>query len=119
MGPRGQGAGTIATSPKEVDSILMKSLGKIYDGATDDTEKVAREYVKNYDKYVSKHKTAKISIQKGKDLEITAEEMRESASGLDTWAPVELKMLLPIAYEQLAVPLNLIEKGSPRPEDIS
>ena len=38
-GPKGQAKGTIATSPKEVDSILRKVLDKIYDGNTKDPEK--------------------------------------------------------------------------------
>ena len=50
-GPQGQAKGTIATSPKEVDSILRKVFGRIYDGNTKDEEKTARNYIKNYDKY--------------------------------------------------------------------
>ena len=118
MGPRGQAAGTIATSTKEVDSILRQTLKGIYDGNVENPEQTAKEYVKDYDRYLFKQKTARIDQLQGEDLESTAAEMRESASGLDNWAPADLKMLPRIAYDQLAVMLNMIEAGTPWPEDI-
>ena len=47
MGPKGQAAGTIATSPKEVDGILRDALGEIFDGNIKDPEKTAEGYVAN------------------------------------------------------------------------
>ena len=52
--------GTIATSPKEVDSILRQVLGKIYDGNVKGPERTAREYMQKYDKHIFKQTTAKI-----------------------------------------------------------
>ena len=94
-GPQGQAKGTIATAPKEVDAILRKALAKIYDGNAADQEKTTKEYMEHYGKYIFKQKTAKITPLSGKDLQITADEMRESAAGLDNWAPADLKMLPP------------------------
>ena len=45
MGPFGQAARAIATSPTEVDNILRQALGGIYDGDVGDPERTAREYV--------------------------------------------------------------------------
>ena len=51
-GPQGQATGTIATSPKETDSILRKALGKIFDGSTNVANKSANDYIQRYDKYL-------------------------------------------------------------------
>ena len=73
-----------------------KSPGKnIYDGNAGDQEKTTKEYMAHYGKYIFKQRTAKINPLSGKDLQITADEMRESAAGLDNWAPADLKMLPP------------------------
>ena len=81
-GPQGQAKGTIATSPKEVDSILRKVLGEIFDGNTKDAHATADNYIQSYDKYLFKQKAAQITPLTGKDLQITANEMRESAGDL-------------------------------------
>ena len=109
-GPKGHAKGTIATSPKEVDSILRQVLGMIYDGNVKDPKKTARDYMRNYDRYIFKQKAAKISPMRGEDLEETAAEMRESATGLDNWAPAELKMLPRIARDQLATLINMSKR---------
>ena len=82
-GPHGQAKGTIATSLKEVDSILRKVL----DCNTKDANATADNYIRSYDKYLFEQKTAQTTPLTGKDLQITANEMRESAGGLDNWTP--------------------------------
>ena len=47
MGKKGQAAGTIATSLKEVDGIIRYTLGEVYDGNAGDPERTARNYVEN------------------------------------------------------------------------
>ena len=50
-GPIGQPAGTIATSPQEVDSIIRKVYGEIYKGnlgGGKEAEEKAKEYIEEY-----------------------------------------------------------------------
>ena len=74
--------------------------------------------MEEYGSFLFKAKTEKITPIKGGDLQITANEMRESAAGLDNWAPAELKMVPLEAYDKLAVLFNMIEAGAPWPKDM-
>ena len=50
-GPRGQPAGTIATSPQDVDGIIRKVYGGIYKGnlgGRKEAETKAKEYIEEY-----------------------------------------------------------------------
>ena len=47
-GPQGQAAGTIATSPKEVDAIVRKAYGKINQGNCSDQQALAEKYIEGY-----------------------------------------------------------------------
>ena len=119
MGPKGEAKDTVATSPKEVYSIIRKVFGKIYKGNCEDQNETARNYIESYGRYLFRGKTGQITPLTGRDLQITAGDLRVSAAGLDNWAPEEL-MLLPIeAYEQLAVLLNMVEAVAPWPEDMT
>ena len=56
-GFRGQQTGTIATSPKEVDSIIRKEYGAIYKGngeKGEDPEKFADGYMEDYKDFIFK-----------------------------------------------------------------
>ncbi len=46
-GPRGQPKGSITTDPDEVDEIIRKAYGKIYDGNTKEPEKLRDAYMEN------------------------------------------------------------------------
>ena len=111
MGPKGEAKDTVATSPKEVHIIIRRVYGKIYKANCEDQNETTRNYIERYGKYLFKGKTAMITPLTGRDLQITAGELRESAAGLDNWAPAELKQLPIEAYEQLAVLLNMVEAG--------
>ena len=66
-----------------------------------------------------KGRTANITPLTCRDLQITAGVLRESAAGLDNWAPAELKMLPLEAYEALVVLFNLVESGASWPKDMT
>ena len=55
----------------------------------------------------------------GRDLEETMREVKETAAGLDPWAPADLKMLSPKAYDAIAVMLNMIEEGKAWPTQMN
>ena len=64
-GSRGQQIGTIATTPKEIDSIIRKEYGKIYKGDREkgeDPEEFANKYMEDYKKYIFRPK--ELSIEK-------------------------------------------------------
>ena len=54
-GPQGQHAGTIATSPKEVDKIIREVYGEIYKGNLGDrqeAERMADIYMEEYQDFI-------------------------------------------------------------------
>ena len=85
-GPKGEAKGTVATHPKEVDGIIRSVYGKIYKGNCKNQRATTESYIKDYGKYSLRAKIAKITPLTGRDLQITAGELRESAAGLDNWA---------------------------------
>ena len=112
-GPQGQPAGSVATSPKEVDAICREEYGKIYKGNVSDHETLVKEYRGKYDtkesKFIYKAKRAKIDTITAEDLQTTARTTKETAGGLDQWAPADIKMLSTKAFQHLADMLNDIE----------
>jgi hypothetical protein len=114
-GPRGQQKETITPDLKEVDAICREVYGEIYKGNTRDPEHTASRHMEMYDKYIYKAKRATMEALTGRDLRITLNDTKETASGLDQWKPAELKMLSDGALEQLATLLNLIEEGADWP----
>lgn len=54
-----------------------------------------------------------------KDLQHTAQTSKETAAGLDQWAPADLKLLSLEAYWYLADMLNDIEQGTPWPRQLT
>ena len=72
-GPQGQPAGTIATSPNEVDQILRKTLGKIYQGNAANGEGKAQRYMEKHAKFIFKAKNASME-------DLTAEDLKETAA---------------------------------------
>ena len=46
-------------------------------------------------------------------------DVKETAAGLDQWAPADLKMLSPKAYEAIATMLNMIEEGKAWPKQMN
>ena len=45
--------------------------------------------------------------------------VKETAAGLDQWAPADLKMLSHKAYEAIATMLNMIEEGKAWPSQMN
>ena len=119
-GPRGQRKGTVTTKPKEIDEVIQQAYGEIYKGNVEDVPKMVKDYLKweNYGKYLYESKQATMEPLTGKDLEEAAREAKETAAGPDQWAPADLKLLSPKAYEALAEMLNLIEEGAEWPKQM-
>ena len=114
-GPTGQPAGTVTTSPKEIDGIIRQAYGKIYKGNTDDVHGKTDLYMRKYEKYIYQARQARIEKLTGNDLKLTAQCTKESAAGLDQWTPGDLKMISDKAYEKLAAMLNMILAGAKWP----
>ena len=71
-----------------------------------------------YAEFIYNGKEATMEKLSGKGLKITAACTGESAAGLDQWALGDLKLLSDLAYEELAVMLNMVEKGAEWPEQM-
>ena len=55
----------------------------------------------------------------GEDLSSVAAAGSDSAAGMDQWAPAELKLLSPLAYQWMAEFLNEIEKCKSWPKEFN
>ena len=65
----------------------------------------------NRNRYIFKQTEAEMKPLTAKDLQITALSIKDSASGMDQWAPGDITLLSPMAFEALATMLNKIESG--------
>ena len=119
---RGQQKGTVATSPKEVDSIIREVYGEIYKGNGGEAESpdtFAKEYMEEYDAYIFKQKEMSIEDIRGEDVEEAIKGLKETAGGLDQWNPADLKLLSKDACEELANFFDMIEKGANWPKQLT
>ena len=72
-GRRGQSAGTVATSPEEIDEILREVYGEMYrgnGGEGDDPVVFAEKYMEEYKKYIFKQKEMSMMEMRGEDIEV-------------------------------------------------
>ena len=121
-GPAWQQKGTIATSPKEIDSIIRSEYGAIYRGTRkegDDPEAFAKAYVEKYADHIFSHPEMKIQAITGEDVEQAVQALKATAGGMDQWDPADLKMLSGVACGRLAELFNAIEAGAPWPRQLT
>ena len=117
-GPEGQAKGTVATNPREVDSIVRGNLGKIYAGNAKNGSKMTQDYMEDYKKHIFRAKTSRAEKLTGADLHKAAADAKESGAGGDQWGPVDLKKWSPLAFDILAEMLNAIEEGATWPKQM-
>ena len=101
-GPEGQAPGTVATEPGEVDSIVTKIYDAIFTGNVADQVTKAKQYMLKYATFIYHAEQAQIEDLTGEELRQVAMAGAESASGMDQWAPADLKLLSPLAFQWLA-----------------
>ena len=115
-GERGEPKGSIATRPDEIDENVIRAYQTIYDGNVENASEKVKLYMAEYDSYIYKGKQARLSKIRGEDLQEVIADAAETASGMDQWAPGDLKLLSPYALEELANMLNMIEDGKAWPK---
>ena len=71
-----------------------------------------------YNEFIFKGKAVTTEKTTAEDLRETAMDTGDSASGLDQWAPGDMKLLSQEAFETLAELLNMIEDGAERLEQL-
>ena len=118
-GPRGQAPGTITTDPKEVDEIVREAYGKIYAGNVKDVDKMIKKYLKDYKEFIFEGKESEIEDITAEDIHEEFGSLKESAAGMDQWAPADLTLLPMEVCRRLAQMFNAIEKGAAWPEAMS
>jgi hypothetical protein len=114
-GPKGQQAGTIATSPKEIDAIIREMYGHVKEG--EDPEEFANKYTEDYDAYIFKQPEMEIEAITAEDVEGVVRNQKETAGGMDQWMPAEFKLLSKEACHHLAMMFNMVEKGAAWPKN--
>ena len=85
-GPRGQPAGTVATSPTEVDAIIRKVYGEIYKGngrKGQTPEEMADNYIEEYKDFIFRQQEASIEEITGEDIKKTVTTQKETARGME------------------------------------
>ena len=75
-----------------MDQITREANGSIYKGNVEDKEDAAKMYTDEYDDFIYKAEEAPIAKLEAGDLEETLQDTKETAAGLDQWAPADLKM---------------------------
>ena len=120
-GRYGQQTGTIATSPKEIDSIIRQEYGAIYKGnnpSQGSPDALAEQYLHDYRDYIFNQPEMLMEDLTGEDVELAVDALKATAGGMDQWGPADLKLLSTLACKQLATFFNLIEGGAPWPEQL-
>ena len=115
----GQLAGTVAASPKEVDSIIREVYGEIYKGNLrkgEPAEEMADRYVEEYGEHILQQPEALIEDITGEDVEKVVRTQKETAGGMDQWMPAEFKLLSREACNSLADMYMMVERGAKWPE---
>ena len=117
-----QQAGTIATSPKEIDAIIRNEYGAIYRGTAKKGEgpkAFADAYVERYRPHIFHQPEMTIEAITGEDVYQAVQALKATAGGMDQWDPADLKMLSKGACSRLADFYNAIEAGAPWPKQLT
>ena len=69
-----------------------------------------------YKKFIYRANEASMEALTGSDLQKVAVAAEETSAGMDQWAPGDLKLLSPLAFEWLAAFLSEVEKGKSWPD---
>ena len=118
MGPQGQGVGTTATNPIEVDEIARRKWLAIYAGKFQNRHRGVAMFMKKYAKEVGPKCMPHIlrSIE-WTDLKEACIHAKASAGGLDGFSPADFRLLSDEAFRMLNGLLELIEEGAAWPTD--
>ena len=108
-GPQGQLPGTHATSPHELDDMIITTWGKIYEGNADNPIQHADDFIHKYRPYLVALPEYHIQDITGDDLRQAMTKGVHSAAGLDGWAPSDWALLSGQALHWLARLLNRVE----------
>ena len=85
-GPQGQPAGTVATSPTEVDAIIRNVYGDTYKGDSrkgESPEEMAEKYIEEYKEFIFQEQEASIEEITGEDVQKVVSAQKETAGGMD------------------------------------
>ena len=117
-GPLGQPKGSVCTDPHEIDELVRDKYGKIYDGNVKDQDKLVRSYVDKYRKWTPTYPQPTVRPLTADDLASAVKTAKETAAGMDQWAPGDLKLWPRMALEKLAELLNEVEDNGKWPEQM-
>ncbi len=112
----GKEKGTIATDPREIDTILHTVWEKITWGNFVDPLADAAAFIAKYKEHIFRSPEFEISDITVEDFRLQCQFDLNSAPGLDGWSASDLELLSDGAYQLLVDLLNSIEKGPPWPK---
>ena len=115
-GPMGQPAGTTATNPLEVDSIIRRAYDHIYKGNVTDLKEHAKDFVSKYSYALFKRDEFDIDDITGDELHMACTTGPFTAGSMDGISPRDLSILPLQMFSLLALLLNTIEKGADWPK---
>lgn len=117
-GPQGQPAGTYATAPREVDSIVRGVWDRIFQRNVEDEEELIRNFEAQYHAHIYRGPSANVDPITPKQLQRNITNANDTASGMDGWDIGDWKHLGEQAFFWLAKLLNLIEEQHRWPDDL-
>ena len=86
-GPNGEPIGSIATSQKQVDSIVRQAYQELDIGNMVDIEAATKRYLEDYAQFIYNGKEARVTHLAEEHLKEMAIHAKESTCGTDQWAP--------------------------------
>ena len=111
VGPQGQPKGSIATDPREVDSIFTRAWQAIYKGNVSNPMEHAGKFLDKYSKWLFSSDAFELGKLDPQDLMDVCVNGSMTAAGLDGWSPKDWSILPYEAFVDLALLLDAIEDG--------
>lgn len=115
-------AGSMATNPAEVDSIMTRELVRICDG---NVEGGGAELDSHAERSIPKHQAVlfqapefDLCMSNGEDFIFVSTHGNYTSGGLDGWGPRDWSFLALAAFNILSLLLNTVESGHPWPSGV-
>lgn len=91
-GHLGQAAGTFATSPKELDSILTRAWQLIYNGTWKPLDQVVNNFMSKYEHLLFHDEEFSSEDIEAQAFQLSCCKASNTVGGLDGWEPIDFKL---------------------------
>ena len=100
-----------------MDNTIIEAWARIYKGNSKNMACDAAEYLIKYKEYICQLPEQNVANITAKDLHDIAKNVKQSATGLDSFHPVDFRLLPLEAFEWIAQIFTMVEAGCQWPQD--